>query len=205
MRALSVKIDPTELILSDKLVHINRVAKVLKGGKRLRFTALVVTGDGHGHVGIGLGKANEVPLAINKANAIARKHLMKVMISGTTIPYEVTAKFGASQILLKPAAPGTGITAGGSARVVLEVAGIKDVLSKSLGSTNRINMAQATLLALSRLRDVKEELARRRGVGAAAEMAVAAGTTAQVGHRDEEGRLAGQSGRPAKGTVEGAV
>ncbi len=154
-------IDPTELTLTDKLININRVAKVLKGGKHLRFCALVVTGDGNGHVGIGLGKTNEVPAAISKASATARKNLIKVPLAGTTIPYEVRVKFGAAQVLLKPAAPGTGIIAGGSVRAVLEAAGVKDILTKSLGSSNRINVAKATMLALSKLRDPKEELARR--------------------------------------------
>lgn len=135
----------------------------MKGGKRLSFSALAVTGDGKGHVGIGLGKANEVPVAISKANAIARKNLIKVPLAGTTIPYEVRVKFGAAQVLLKPAAPGTGIIAGGSVRAVLEACGIKDVLTKSLGSSNRINVAKATMLALSQLKDPKEELAKRQG------------------------------------------
>ena len=164
MKELLTKIDPTELTLSDKLVNINRVAKVMKGGKRLSFSALVVTGDGNGNVGIGLGKANEVPLAINKASAIAKKNLIKVPLAGTTIPYEMKVKFGAAQVLLKPAAPGTGIIAGGSIRAVLEAAGIKDILTKSLGSANRINVAKATMLALGQLKDPKAELARRRGV-----------------------------------------
>jgi len=157
------KIDTTELTLTDKLIHINRVAKVMKGGKRLSFSALVVTGDGEGHVGIALGKANEVPLAINKANATARRNLIKVSLAGTTIPYEIRVKFGAAKVLLKPAAPGTGIIAGGSMRAVLEAAGIKDILTKSLGSANRINVAKATMVALSQLKDPKEELARRKG------------------------------------------
>lgn len=162
MKAPISKIDPAGLALNDKLVDINRVAKVMKGGKRLRFSALAVTGDGNGHVGIGLGKANEVPVAITKANATARKNLIKVQLAGTTIPYEVRAKFGAAEVLLKPAAAGTGIIAGGSIRAVLEAAGIKDILTKSLGSANRINVAQAALLALSRLKNREEELARRR-------------------------------------------
>lgn len=161
MSELPTRIDPTELVLSDKLININRVAKVMKGGKRLSFNALVVTGDGHGHVGIGLGKANEVPLAISKANAIAKKNLIKVALSGATIPYQVRVKFGAAKVLLKPAPPGTGIIAGGSIRAVLEASGIKDILTKSLGSSNRINVAKATMLALSQLKDPKEELARR--------------------------------------------
>ncbi len=162
------KIDPTELELNDKLIYINRVTKVVKGGKRLSFSALVVTGDGNGCVGIGVGKANTVPEAISKANTIARKNLLKVPLVGTTIPYEITVKFGAARVMLKPAAPGTGIIAGGSIRAVAEAAGIKDILSKSLGSPNRINTAKATMLALSQLKVPKEEMARRQaspGVG----------------------------------------
>ena len=135
----------------------------MKGGKRLSFSALVVTGDGNGHVGIALGKANEVPLAISKASANAKKNLIKVSLAGTTVPYEVRVKFGAAEVLLKPAVPGTGIIAGGSMRAVLEAAGIKDIVTKSLGSSNRINVAKATLLALSQLKNPKEELARRKG------------------------------------------
>jgi small subunit ribosomal protein S5 len=164
------RIDPTELVLNDKLVYINRVSKVVKGGKRLRFSALSVTGDGNGHVGIGVGKANSVPEAINKSNATARKNLVKIPLAGTTIPQEAMIKFGAAQVLLKPAAPGTGIIAGGSIRAVLEAAGIKDILTKSLGSSNRINTAKATLLALSQLKEPEKELARRRGTPKAEEV-----------------------------------
>ena len=158
----NLKIDPTELVLTDKLLFINRVSKVVKGGKRLSFSALVVTGDGNGHVGIGVGKAKEVPAAISKAGATAKKNLIKVPLAGVTIPHEIVVKFGATRILLKPAAPGTGIIAGSSARAVLEAAGIKDILSKSLGSSNRINMAKAAMLALSQLKDRQQELARRK-------------------------------------------
>jgi len=164
MKGSISKIDPTELTLNDKLVYINRVAKVVKGGKRLSFSALVVTGDGNGYVGVGVGKANAVPGAISKGGAIAKKNLIKVPSAGTTIPYEMRVKFGAAKVLLKPAGPGTGIIAGGSIRAVLEAAGIKDILTKSLGSSNRINMAKATMLALSQLKDPQEELAKRKSV-----------------------------------------
>lgn len=157
------RIDPTELALNDKLVYLNRVSKVVKGGKRLSFSALVVTGDGNGHVGIGTGKSNEVPEAINKAGAVARKNLIKVELKGNTIPYETIVKFGATKILLKPASMGTGIIAGGSVRAVVEAVGIKDILTKSLGSTNRINSAKATMLALSQFKNPKMELAKRKG------------------------------------------
>ena len=184
MRESPSAIDSTELTLNDKLIHINRVAKVLKGGKRLRFSALVVTGDGNGHVGIGLGKANEVPLAINKANATARRNLIKVPLTGTTIPYELRVKFSAARVLLKPARPGTGIIAGGSMRAVLEAAGVKDILTKSLGSANRVNVAKATMLALSQLKNPVEELAKRKAtVNGAAEKS---GSSAEVKVGSEE-------------------
>ena len=162
MKAQLNKIDPTELTLNDKLVYINRVSKVVKGGRRLSFSALVVTGDGNGHVGIGVGKANEVPAAINKANAIARKNLIEVPLSGNTIPYQIMVKYGAAKVLLKPAAPSVGVIAGGSIRAVVEAAGIKDILTKSLGSSNKLNTAKATILALSQLKQPKEEIAKRK-------------------------------------------
>jgi len=164
MIGVQSKIDPTELLLTDKLIYINRVAKVVKGGKRLSFTALVTTGDGQGHVGLGLGKANEVPLAINKGNATARKNLIKVPLAGTTIPHQISVRLGAARVLLRPAAPGAGIIAGGSVRAVLEVAGIKDILTKSLGTANKTNVARATIYALSLLRDPATEVARRKGL-----------------------------------------
>jgi small subunit ribosomal protein S5 len=160
--ALINKIDPAELALTDKLVYVNRVAKVVKGGKRMSFSALVVTGDGAGHVGVGLGKANEVPVAINKANADARKNLISVRMEGSSIPHEIELKMGSAKILLKPAAPGTGIIAGGSMRAVLELSGVKDILTKSLGTSNKTNVARATVLALSRLKNPAEEIARRK-------------------------------------------
>jgi len=156
------RIDPSELALNDKLVYINRVSKVVRGGKRLRFSALVVTADGEGHVGVGIGKANEVPAAISKGGAQARKNLIKVPLTADTIPHEITVSFGAAKVLLKPAVPGTGVIAGGSIRAVLEACGIKDILTKSLGTANHINVARATMRALSELRNPKEELARRR-------------------------------------------
>jgi small subunit ribosomal protein S5 len=162
----NVKVDAADLALNDKLISINRVAKVLKGGKHLRFSALVVSGDGQGHVGIGLGKANEVPIAISKASASARKNLITVPMAGATIPYEIRVKFGAADVLLKPASPGTGIIAGGSVRAVLEAAGVKDILTKSMGSANKTNVAKATILALTQLKNPQQELARRKGIQA---------------------------------------
>ena len=169
MTDLLTKIKPDDVVLNDKLVYINRVSKVMKGGKRLSFSALVVTGDGNGYVGVGQGKANEVPSAIGKAGADARKNLIRVPMVGSTIPYEMEFKLGATKVLLKPASPGTGIIAGSSIRMVMEAAGVKDVLTKSLGSSNRVNMAKATMLALKRLRDPKEALAKRKPSPAKAE------------------------------------
>ena len=157
------KIDTTELELNDKLIYVNRVAKVVKGGKRLSFSALVVTGDSNGHVGIGLGKANEVPTAISKGGNVARKNLIKIPMAGATIPHQIEVKYGASRVLLKPASPGTGVIAGGGVRAVVEVAGIKDILTKSLGSANILNVVQATMRALQTLKDPAIE-AQRRGV-----------------------------------------
>jgi small subunit ribosomal protein S5 len=175
VKELVSKINPEELALTDKLVHINRVSKVMKGGKRLSFSALVVTGDGNGYVGVGTGKAKEVPVAINKANASARRNLIKVPIVGSTIPHEILVKYGATRVLLKPAAPGTGIIAGSSIRVIMESAGVKDILTKSLGSSNRVNMAKATIVALRQLRDLKTELARRRSAYCIEEETVSGG------------------------------
>jgi len=158
------KIDASELSLTDKLIYINRVSKVVKGGKRLSFSALVAVGDGNGHVGVGLGKANEVPTAIAKASSEAKKNLIEVPFKGGTIPHEITAKYGAAKVLLKPGAPGVGLIAGSSLRTVVEIAGIKDIVTKSQGSTNRTNVARATILALSLLRMPEDALAQRKGI-----------------------------------------
>jgi small subunit ribosomal protein S5 len=159
------RISPGELELKERVVAINRTAKVVKGGRRFGFNAIVVVGDGKGHVGIGLGKANEASDAISKGSENAKKNLVSVPILKNTLPHEVKAKYGAAVVFLKPASPGTGVIAGGPVRAIMEAAGIQNVLSKSLGSSNPHNVVKATMRALLQLMDASV-IARRRGLTA---------------------------------------
>jgi small subunit ribosomal protein S5 len=156
------RIDPSSLELKDRVVAINRVAKVVKGGRRFSFTALVVVGDGGGHVGIGLGKAKEVPEAIRKAVEHAKKDLILVPLRDTTVPCEITGRYGSGRVFLKPASQGTGLIAGGSVRAVLEAAGVQDVLTKTIGSHNPHNVLKATIDALQRMRRLQDLHTLRR-------------------------------------------
>ena len=157
-----LKINPSELNLTDRVVHISRVAKVVKGGRRFSFSALIVVGDGNGFVGYGLGKANEVPEAIRKGVEQAKKNLIKVAISeGQTIPYEIVGHFGAGRVLMMPASAGTGVIAGGAARAVFESAGVHNILAKCLGSNNPHNVVKAVFAGLENMKSPEELMARR--------------------------------------------
>ncbi len=171
------RIDASRLELTERVVQINRVSKVVKGGRRFSFSAIVVVGDGRGHVGVGLGKADEVPAAITKGRDDAKKHVVLIPLVDRTIPHPISADFGAAKVLLRPASKGTGVIAGGSVRAVVESAGIHDILSKSLGSSNPVNVVMATMKALQLLRSA-ETVGDMRGIPMGRKRAAAAEASA---------------------------
>jgi small subunit ribosomal protein S5 len=200
MPAPDRSVSSSGLDLQERVVEINRVAKVVKGGRRFSFTALVVVGDENGIVGVGYGKANEVPLAIQKGVERAKKNLFRVPRHGSTITHQVTGVYGSGQVLLKPASPGTGVIAGGGVRAVLELAGVQDILSKSLGTQNPINLVKATVTGLQELR-TPEEVAELRGLSIDRVLGLRrdgdADTTAGGAEADAEGETAGAEETPA--------
>ena len=163
-RYAPAKIDASGLALNERVVFTRRIAKVVKGGRHLRFNALVIVGDGEGVVGAGLGKALAIPDAVRKGNSVAKKNLIRIPMKGSTIPHETSSKKGAALVLIKPARPGTGIIATGVIRAVLDLAGVKDVVAKSLGSRNRINVVYSTMDALQKLKDPVAEVSLRKGL-----------------------------------------